>query len=543
MNIVGIEGAWQKLSHYKKDFVMNLKELFLNDPERAIKFSVKTPYLYFDYSRQLVDENILSLLFELARERQLSDKINNMFSGKKINITEGRAVLHVALRNISNKPIFVDGKDVMPSVNSVLEKIRKFSEEVHLSIKTGVTGKRFKNIVSIGIGGSYLGPEFLAVALKAYSINQMRLCFIANVDGADFAEKTDGLDPEETIFVVVSKTFTTAETMKNANTAKAWLIDNLGNSPEIIKRHFLAVSTAKEKVEAFGIDPENMFEFWDWVGGRYSATSAVGALPLSLYLGYDNFRKILEGANYMDEHYLNSPIEKNIPIISALIDIWNINFMGYNAKAILPYFNSFCELAPYAQQVEMESNGKSVDILGKPVDFDTGEVIFGEPATNGQHSFYQLIHQGTKIIPCDFIGFIEPQYVIKFDSIESVTHHEELMTNFFAQPDALAFGKKDEMPFKNFEGNRPTSSYLFESLNPFTAGLMLSFVEHRTATKGFIWNINSFDQFGVELGKKLGIENRERIIEFKKTGSFNQGDLNPSTVIMLEAFLNKRLPA
>jgi glucose-6-phosphate isomerase len=367
----------------------------------------------------------------------------------------------------------------------------------------------------------------------------MNLVFVANIDGTDFVEKTAGLDPEETMVVVVSKTFTTAETMQNARTAKRWILEGLKNHPESIKKHFAAVSIAKEKVEAFGIDPENMFVFWEWVGGRFSSSSAVGAVPLSLYLGYDNFKKILEGAHWMDAHFRSAPLGQNIPVVSGLIDVWNINFWGLKTRALLPYSQGLAKLPAHTQQVEMESNGKSVDMEGDPIDFDTGEVVFGEPGTNGQHSFYQLLHQGTQLIPADFIGFVRPQYPLGQATAEEVTHHEELMTNFFAQPDALAFGKKDPISHKNFPGNRPSSSLLLEELNPFTAGILLALTEHRTAVKGFIWGINSFDQFGVELGKVLGKDHRARIIEFHKTGKVKKEGLNPSTAVLLEAFLSQ----
>ncbi len=486
-----------------------------------VRLAVKTEHLYYDYSRQLTDSTALALLLKLAEASGLRAKIKAMFKGEKINVTEGRAVWHVALRDPDNHP----------EVKAVLDKIKKFAAQ-----------NKFNNIVAIGIGGSYLGPEYLAEACAPYALPGKKLVFVANVDGTDFARKTAGLDPKDTLIVVISKTFTTAETMKNAETAKAWLQKTLGASPEVIKQHFIAVSTAEEKVKAFGIDPENMFGFWDWVGGRYSATSAVGAVPLSLYLGYDNFARILDGARWLDTHFLHAPFEENIPVLGALFDIWNINFLGYKTRALLPYFQSLGKLPAHTQQVEMESNGKLVNIEGKPLSFETGEVVFGEPGTNGQHSFYQLIHQGTQIIPCDFIGFIKPQYPLGESSPASVTHHEELMTNFLAQPDALAFGKQDDYAPKNFPGNRPSSSLLLAELNPFTAGLLLAWTEHRAAAKGFIWGINSFDQFGVELGKKLGVEQRTRMLEFHKTGKVNTEGLNQSTAELLTAFLKGKLP-
>ncbi|MFC1511115.1 glucose-6-phosphate isomerase [Candidatus Margulisiibacteriota bacterium] len=479
--------------------------------------SVKTEHLYFDYSRQSIDDKTLELLIKLANEKGLEHKIKAMFAGEKINETEDRSVLHVALRDLTNPK---------PEVKEVLGKIEKFS-----------AGNSLRNIVAIGIGGSYLGPEYLATALRPYAIKGRKLIFIANVDGTDFVEKTEGLNPEETLFVIVSKTFTTAETMQNARTAKAWLLKGLKGQKDAIKKHFVAVSTAIDKCKEFGIEEDRIFGFWDWVGGRFSATSAVGAVPLSLYLGFDNFKKVLEGAHWLDEHFRTAPFKQNIPVLSALIDIWNINFLGYKTRALLPYSQGLAKLPAHTQQVEMESNGKSVTMDGKVIKGDTGEVVFGEPGTNGQHSFYQLLHQGTQIIPCDFIGFIKPQYEIEKAPGNEVTHHEELMTNFFAQPDALAFGQKSDNPHRNFPGGRPSSVLLLEKLTPFTAGLLLAWTEHRAAVKGWIWGINSFDQFGVELGKVLGKDHRRRIAEFNKTGKVDTKGLNPSTAALLERFL------
>ncbi|HTY13210.1 MAG TPA: glucose-6-phosphate isomerase [Candidatus Omnitrophota bacterium] len=528
---------WKALQAKSASFKPDLAKMFARDQKRASRFSVSTRHLHFDYSRQLVDDKVMKILLSLADASGMREKIKSMFAGEKMNVTEGRAVLHVALRNLGGEPILVDGKNVMPDVLSVLNRIRVFAESVHSGERLGVTGKKFRNIISIGIGGSYLGPEYLATALVPHSRPDTRLIFIANIDGTDFFEKVRGLDPEETMVIVVSKTFTTAETMHNARTAKKWILEGLKNHPETVKKHFAAVSTAKDKVSAFGIDPDNMFGFWDWVGGRFSATSAVGALPLSLYLGFKNFKKILEGARWMDEHFLNEPFEKNVPVLCALLDIWNINFLGHRVRALLPYSQGLGKLPAHTQQVEMESNGKSVDISGKPLKFDTGEVVFGEPGTNGQHSFYQLIHQGTQVIPCDFIGFLKPQYFSDYDPETTVTHHEELMTNFFAQPDALAFGKKETDLTRNFSGNRPSSSLLLEMLTPFTAGLLLAWTEHRAAAKGFIWGINSFDQFGVELGKKLGVKVRQDIVNHHRDPGYR------SDSGLIDAFLDQKLPS
>jgi glucose-6-phosphate isomerase len=518
--------AWKELEAASKT-KLELKKEFSSNANRAKELSLNTPKVTYDFSRQLINKEILSKLIALANEAGLKEKIAAMFKGEKINKTEGRAVLHIALRNLNNSPILVDNKDVMPEVNAVLAKIEKFTKT-----------NKLKHIMAVGIGGSQLGPEYLAEALKAYAKPGMKLVFVANVDGTDFARKSAECDPEQTLVIVISKTFTTAETMMNAQSAKKWLTSKLGNSPEIIKKHFVAVSTAKDKVEAFGIDPENMFGFWDWVGGRFSSTSAVGALPLSLLLGYDNFKKILEGANWLDEHFLNEPFENNIPVLSALLDIWNVNFMGLTTRAILPYSQAWSRYAAHCQQVEMESNGKRVDIEGKPLNFHTGEVVFGEPGTNGQHSFYQLIHQGM-IVPCDFIGFKKAQYDLK--ETEAITHHDELMTNFFAQPDALAFGKEDTNQHKFFPGNRPSNVFLLNEQGPFEAGVLLALVEHRTAVKGFIWGLNSFDQFGVELGKVLGKDMRNRISAYKanKNDPKVYEELNRSTKELFKQYLNK----
>ncbi|MBI5701282.1 glucose-6-phosphate isomerase [Candidatus Saganbacteria bacterium] len=519
----------------------HLREMFASDPNRARSFSVTTDHGIYDYSRQRLSDGARKLLLGLANERGLRGNIEAMFTGEKINVTEGRAVLHTALRNLSGGPVLLAGQDVMPDVKAVLAKVKTFSDEVLSGQRLGVTGKKIKNIIAIGIGGSYLGPDFLAEACRAYAIPGMNLRFVANVDGTDFAQKTADLNPEETMFIIVSKTFTTAETMLNAATAKQWMQGKLGTEPAVIKKHFAAVSTAKDKVEAFGIDSDNMFGFWDFVGGRYSATSAVGAVPLSLFLGYDKFEEILRGAEWMDDHFRKAPFEQNIPVLAALIDIWNINFLGFKTRALLPYCQALLKLAPHTQQVEMESNGKLVDIDGREVQFDTGEVVFGEPGTNGQHSFYQLIHQGTTPIPADFIGFVTPQYPLGTNSATGVDHHLELMANFLAQPDALAFGSENPLTHKNFPGNRPSSSLLLDKLTPFTAGLLLSMLEHRTIVKGFIWGLNSFDQWGVELGKKLGVDQRIRMLGFNATGNIDIAGLNSSTARMLESILRSGL--
>lgn len=532
--------SWKKLEKISKQLKPDLKEWFSKNSKRAKEFSLTTEKMTFDFSRQIITEEILGTLLELADETGVKTKIEKMFSGEKINVTEQRAVLHTALRNISSNPVFVDGHDVMPEIRKVLDRIKEFSNRVINGEWLGINGNKIKNIISVGIGGSYLGPEYLAEVSKAFAVKDMNLYFIANVDPTNFVRKTQNLNPAETLIIIVSKTFTTAETMANARAVKKWMNDSLGNNPEVIKKHFVAVSTAKEKVIEFGIDPENMFGFWDWVGGRFSSTSAVGGVPLSLYLGYENFGEILKGAFWMDEHFRSQPFEKNIAVLAGLIDIWNINFMGYNTRAIVPYSQAWHKYAAHCQQTEMESNGKTVDLRGREVNFETGEIIFGEPGTNSQHSYFQLLHQGTSIVPMDFIGFIKPQYQVK--SEEEISLHEELMTNFFAQPDALAFGKSSELPHKIFSGNRPSNVFLLKEQNPFNAGVMLSLLEHRTAVKGFIWGINSFDQFGVELGKELGINIRNRMKLYKKDKNDVKvfEGLNSSTTKLLKDFLENR---
>jgi len=558
--------AWKKLQlhAFTAGKRMNLRNEFSRDTLRTRDLSISGRYMHFDYSRQLVNRKTVKLLLELAERSGLRNKINDMRQGKKMNITENRAVLHTKLRDLSFDPLKIDGEDVAAKVKVVLNKIRIFSDEIASGKRVGVTGKKVKNIVAIGIGGSYLGPEYLAEACRAYAKDGMTLKFVANVDGTDFVQKTGGLNPEETLFVIISKTFTTAETIKNANTAKKWMTDKLGNSPDVISKHFIAVSTAKELVKKFGIDPGNMFEFWDWVGGRFSATSAVGGVPLSLFLGYDKFEEILKGANWMDLHFFYSPFDRNIPVMAGLLDIYNINFLGIKVRALLPYSQALGRLPAHTQQVEMESNGKSIDVHGRNVPYSTGEVVFGEPGTNGQHSFYQLLHQGNLPVSCDFIGITDPQYKVGVTSEKEVDHHKELYTNFIAQPDALAFGKTaaeviDEMiaaskpasdafmktvlPHKIFEGNRPSSSILLKELTPFTAGALLAFTEHRAAVKGFIWGINSFDQFGVELGKVLGTDIRNRILLYIKDPNDAKvfADLNPSSAWMLTVLLKEDL--
>ncbi len=522
--------------------VPQLKELFAKDPNRALSMSVRTDRIVLDYSRQNVTSEVLGCLKMLTEEMNVQENIQRMYSGEIMNNTEKRAVLHTALRNLSDRKVIVDGNDVMPEVKAVLSKVKLFSEEVLSGKRTGVTSEKFEHIVAIGIGGSYLGPEYLAKACEPYSVPGIKLHFVANVDGTDFSTVSKDLPADKTLFIIVSKTFTTAETMKNAETAKEWALKKLhsrdNSNEDIIKKHFVAVSTALDKVGSFGIDVDNAFAFWDWVGGRFSATSAVGALPLSLYLGYDNFHKVLEGAHWMDEHFRTEPFIKNIPLILGSLDVWNINFLGRGSRAVLPYAQSYSRFPAHIQQLSMESLGKRVDKDGMPIDYSTGAVIFGEPGTNGQHSFYQLIHQGTAVIPCDFVGFIKPQYEVAGKN--GISHHKELMTNFFAQPDALAFGKEDADQHRFFPGDRPSNVILLNEQSPFEAGLLLSLEEHRVAAQSFIWGINAFDQFGVELGKKLGVDMRNRMSlnVSDRTNPHVYEGLNSSTKDLFRMFLN-----
>ena len=541
---------WERLDNEaKKAKKINLRQEFALDPHRFQSLSITFDKdIIFDFSRQLVTKEIIKQLYALAEAQKVREKIQDMFQGKKINITENRAVLHTALRNLSGKAVEVDGKNIMPEVKAVLSQIKDFSEKIHQKKCLGVTGKPFKNIVAIGIGGSYLGPEFVAEANRVYAKPGMKLRFLANVDGTDFAQKTEDLNPEETLMVVISKTFTTAETMMNAKTCKQWMLSSLNNHPETVKKHFVAISTNIKAVTEFGIDPTNIFSFWDWVGGRFSVCSAVGGVPLSLYLGYENFEGLLSGAHKMDTHFIEAPLEENIPITLGLLGIWNNNFLGYNCQALLPYCQALNRFAAHIQQVDMESNGKRVNCEGKVMPITTGPVNFGQPGTNGQHSFYQLIHQG-QIVPADFIGFIKPQYEVGEKSASAVDHHQELMSNFFAQPDALAFGKTEQevreegvpeflVPHKTFPGNRPSSLLLFPKLTPETTGMLLAIYEHRTAVEGFIWGINSFDQWGVELGKVLGKNIRKRIQEYNGDPKKKVTEFNPSTNNLLQIFLD-----
>jgi Glucose-6-phosphate isomerase len=506
--------AWDKLeNHYKKISDLHLREMFQNEPDRFEKFSIPFEGIVFDYSKNRITSKTLSLLFELARECKLPEAIEAMFSGATINETEGRSVLHIALRNMSNEPIMSGGKNVMPLVQQVLKQMKEFCEKVHHGEWTGYTGKKIKYIVNIGIGGSDLGPFMVTEALKPYWKEGIQTYFVSNVDATHIAETLKKIHPEETLFLIASKTFTTQETMTNAHTAREWFLKAAGDAAHVAK-HFVALSTNEKEVVKFGIDKANMFEFWDWVGGRYSLWSAIG-LSIALTIGYENFESLLKGGHSVDNHFRNTPFEKNIPVIMALIGTWYTNFFGCQTEAILPYDQYMHRFAAYFQQGNMESNGKGVDRKGKKVAYSTGPVIWGEPGTNGQHAFYQLIHQGTVLIPCDFIAPANSHNPIG-------DHHVKLLSNFFAQTEALMNGKtkeevvaelekagksKDEIealaPFKVFEGNRPTNSFLVSKITPYTLGQLIALYEHKIFVQGVIWNIFSFDQWGVELGKQL----------------------------------------
>ncbi|MBD8489977.1 glucose-6-phosphate isomerase [Echinicola sp. CAU 1574] len=505
--------AWKKLkalSEEKKE--QTIQSLFTDDA-RFDKYSLRFEDILVDYSKNRIDEDVLNVLFELAEETGLKAAIEAMFTGGHINQTEDRAVLHTALRNRSNSPIEVDGKDVMPDVNAVLAQMKGFADQINAGEWKGYTGKPIKSLVNIGIGGSDLGPVMVTEALKPYQNEALEIYFVSNVDGTHIAETLKKVDPETTLFFIASKTFTTQETMTNAHSARSWFLEAAKDESAIAK-HFVALSTNAEAVAVFGIDTKNMFAFWDWVGGRYSLWSAIG-LPIACAIGFDNFEKLLEGAHAMDNHFKETKLESNIPVILALIGIWNTNFLGASSEAILPYDQYLHRFAAYFQQGNMESNGKYVSRNGEKVDYTTGPIIWGEPGTNGQHAFYQLIHQGTHLIPCDFIA-----PAISHNPVGD--HHVKLLSNFFAQTEALMNGKsldevKSELnkagksaeeitklaPHKVFEGNRPTNSILVKKIDPYTLGSLVAMYEHKIFVQGIIWNIFSFDQWGVELGKVL----------------------------------------
>ena len=501
------QSAWKALTaHYKAVSKRHLRQLFADDPKRGQRMALEAVGLYLDYSKNRATDETLKLLLQLAAESGLRERIDAMFSGEKINITEKRAVLHVALRAPKDQSIFVDGKNVVPEVHAVLDRMADFSNRVRSGEWKGHTGKRIRNVINIGIGGSDLGPVMAYEALKHYSERSMTFRFVSNVDGTDFAEAVQDLDPAETLFIVSSKTFTTLETMTNAQSARAWSLSGLGGDEKSVAKHFVAVSTNAAEVSKFGIDTANMFGFWDWVGGRYSMDSAIG-LSTMIAVGPENFRAMLSGFHAIDEHFRTAPFEANLPVLMGLLAVWNNDFLGASTVAVLPYEQYLKRFPAYLQQLTMESNGKHVTLKGKPVSHETGPIYWGEPGTNGQHSFYQLIHQGTRLIPCDFIGFAKTLNPLG-------RHHDMLLANVFAQTEALAFGKTPEqvkaegtpdwlVPHRVFEGNRPSNTILADRLDPETLGKLIALYEHSVFTQGVIWNIDSFDQWGVELGKVL----------------------------------------
>ncbi|KAK9866033.1 hypothetical protein WJX84_007669 [Apatococcus fuscideae] len=543
---------WQALLEHRKEIEKTHLRDLLRKEDRSDALFHEYGGIVADFSRQRVTMKTIELLTQLANKAKLQEKIAGMFEGKHLNGTEDRAVLHVALRARRDQKIVVEGKDVVPEVWEVLDKIKGFSEKVRSGEWKGATGKAIKDVVAIGIGGSFLGPLFVHTALRtdqaaAHEAGGRQLRFLANVDPVDVARALNGLSQETTMVIVVSKTFTTAETMLNARTVRTWLVSELG--PESVAKHMVAVSTNLKLVKEFGIDAENAFGFWDWVGGRYSVCSAVGVLPLALQYGWPVVERFLKGANDMDEHFRTAKFEENIPVWLGLTSVWNVSFLGYAARAILPYCQALSKLAPHIQQVSMESNGKGVDLSGRRLPFESGEIDFGEPGTNGQHSFYQLIHQG-RVIPCEFIGTVKSQQSVYLKG-EVVSNHDELMCNFFAQADALANGKTPVelraenvpdhlIPHKTFTGNRPSVSILMPDLTAFSVGQLLAMYEHRVAVQGFIWGINSFDQWGVELGKVLAAKVRTNMNSARTVHRrIKQSDgFNHSTTRLLNRYLD-----
>lgn len=510
--------SWQALSqHYQEIFPQHMRDMFAEDAHRAEKLSLKLDDFLLDYSKQRITSKTLELLLQLARETDVENWRERMFTGEKINFTENRAVLHTALRNRSNKPVLVDGKDVMPEVNRVLKKMREFTEQVRAGKWQGYSGKRINTVVNIGIGGSDLGPVMVCNALKAFASPDLDVHFVSNIDGTHLAQTLQVCDPETTLFIVASKTFTTQETMTNARSARTWFLQH-ANDRQHIAKHFVALSTNAMAVEEFGIDPVNMFEFWDWVGGRYSLWSAIG-LSIALYIGMDNFEQLLAGAHEMDHHFRTAPLEKNMPAIMAMLGIWYNNFFNCETHAILPYDQGLSRFPAYLQQGDMESNGKFVNRKGERIEYSTGPIIWGEAGTNGQHAFYQLIHQGNKLIPCDFIVPIKSQYQVGEHGNE---HHNILLSNILAQTKALMQGKTSKeakaeleaqgldhhqimtlLPHRVFGGNRPTNTLMIDELTPKSLGKLIALYEHKIFVQGIVWNINSFDQWGVEYGKQI----------------------------------------
>ena len=534
--------AWQALeAHYPKVREFHLRKLFADDAKRGERMTAEAVGIYFDYSKHRITDETLRLLLQLAEEPGLRARIDAMFRGEKINVTEKRAVLHVALRAPKGQSMMVDGEDVVPQVHAVLDKMAGFSNRVRSGEWKGHTGKRIRNVINIGIGGSDLGPVMAYEALRYHSQRDLTFRFVSNIDGTDFAEATRDLDAEETLFIISSKTFSTLETMTNAHTARDWVLKTL-NHPAAVARHFVAVSTNAAAVTMFGIDIANMFEFWDWVGGRYSMDSAIG-LSTMIAIGPEHFRAMLDGFHQMDEHFRTAPFERNLPVLMGLLGLWYNNFFGAQTIAVLPYEQYLKRFPAYLQQLTMESNGKHVTLAGTEVDYQTGPIYWGEPGTNGQHSFYQLIHQGTKLIPCDFIGFLQPLNPLG-------RHHDLLFANMFAQAEALAFGKTSQevqaegtptwlAPHRTFEGNRPSSTILLERLTPEALGKLIALYEHSVFTQGIIWSIDSFDQWGVELGKVLAA----RIIPELEPGAEGQLTHDSSTNALIRRYGTAKEPS
>src|SRR5438105_6557381 len=531
--------SWQKLEeHYQTAHNLHLRTLFAENPHRGERFALEAVGIYLDYSKNRVTDETVQLLLELAGSSGLRERIDAMFNGEKINVTERRAVLHVALRAPRDQSIIVDGQNVVPEVHAVLDKMANFSNRIRSGAWTGYTGKRIRNVINIGIGGSDLGPSMAYDALQYYSDRNLTMRFVSNIDGNEFVEATRDLDPAETLFIVCSKTFTTLETLTNAHTARAWCVRALGDE-RAVRRHFVAVSTNAEAVAQFGIDPASMFGFWDWVGGRYSMDSAIG-LSTMLAIGPEQFREMLTGFHAMDQHFRTTPLDRNLPVIMGLLAVWYADFFDAQTIAVLPYDQYLKRFPAYLQQLTMESNGKHTTLDGTRIDYQTGPILWGEPGTNGQHSFYQLIHQGTKLVPCDFIAFSR-----SLNPLDG--HHDLLMANVFAQAEALAFGKTERMieaegtpawlvPHRVFEGNRPSSTILAERLTPAILGSLVALYEHSVFTQGVIWNIDSFDQWGVELGKTLA----QRIAGELRGSSAAADAHDSSTTALIRRYVGSR---
>jgi glucose-6-phosphate isomerase len=541
MSTINKSSSWKALnSHFEEIKSIHMRDLFSNDNDRFNKYHIQYEDFLVDFSKNRITDKTLNLLLSLAKEAKLEDWRDRLFSGDKINFTENRSALHIALRNRSNNPILLDGKDIMPNVNKVLSQMKSFSNDVRSGKAKGYTGKKIKSVVNIGIGGSDLGPAMICEALKSYGTKDITPYFVSNIDGADIAQTLEVCDPETTLFIVASKTFTTQETMTNAYSARAWLLKHLKDQ-ESIKNHFVAISTNEAAVEKFGINKDNMFEFWDWVGGRYSLWSAIG-LSIAIYIGMENFEQLLNGAHDIDNHFKDAPLRENIPVMLALLGVWYINFFQLNTHAVLPYDQGLSLFPSYLQQADMESNGKFIDRNGEKIQYHSGPILWGESGTNGQHAFYQLIHQGTEVVPSDFIMPIHSHYSIGNNGNE---HHKILIANFIAQTQSLMMGKTDAearaelknqsldedtiktlTPHKTFEGNRPSTSILFDKLTPKSLGRIIAIYEHKIFTQGVIWNINSFDQWGVEYGKQIAKLVLPKLIDPNETSGFDSSTNN-----------------